>query len=267
MTVFAGIDRAGLEGCVLDFLKIHSGVPADNIFIADFSSNEPAPPRPMVSFVIRPPTAEVGPAEFRPEPSLEYWRAEVTDASDGTYTLTIDGIDYSHVASGETVTQIRDALVALAAGAPNASVTATGTLTASIDIESDTTPGLRLDVSASPGTVTVARLRGDAVTVSSKTAELVIEILCTGLYDPENPTAEQNGEAIASRLEAAFENIQNTQAMRRKKFIPRRWRRSNSNQILDGEAYAVGGLDVIMAANRCAVADQANTLVTPVEAI
>lgn len=38
---------------------------------------------------------------------------EVTGGTDGLYTITIDGVNYQHSASGQTATQISDALLAL----------------------------------------------------------------------------------------------------------------------------------------------------------
>lgn len=87
-------------------------------------------------------------------------RFVITGTTDGTYTITINGTDHAHAATGQTATQIRDALIVLInAGAQATRVTATTNSTNAIDVTADLAGETFTDSVASTGsTITVSTI-------------------------------------------------------------------------------------------------------------
>lgn len=252
-----GVDYDLIEGHVADLIRLNASLPADHIFIPDTASNEPAPSRPFVSFLIVSPNADTPPLEFNSEPALEYWRLEITDSTDGAYTITIDSTDYSFIASGNTTTQIRDGLVTAMSIDPSSTSTATGTLTASIDIES-TVVGKKLLISASPPSITVDILRENRFRIGWAHVELMCDIKCFGEINTLSPDPQMTGSALANKIKASFLSYDDTQAMRSARIVPRRARVQTQNVDLNNEAQTVGSLQVMLATNLLHVSSQSS---------
>lgn len=91
-------------------------------------------------------------------------RFTISGNTDGTYTITINGTAHAHVASGQTATQIRDALIVLInAGAQATRVTATSNSTDQIDVTADLAGETFTDATSSTGS---------AITVATQTASV-----------------------------------------------------------------------------------------------
>lgn len=103
--------RAALQTFVQDNLTADASLPAIWANQNDADGNVapmPAPPFAVLEIIGDP--VEVS------QPELRTANAQVIDlggSSDGLYRITLNGTDYDHNATGETATQIRDALIAL----------------------------------------------------------------------------------------------------------------------------------------------------------
>ncbi|MCP4967437.1 MAG: DUF3383 domain-containing protein [bacterium] len=74
----------------------------------------------------------------RATPTAGVWQVDVDAAADdGDYTITIDGVDFTHAASSETATEIKDALVLLIPGASGLDITAATVDTDSLSLTAD----------------------------------------------------------------------------------------------------------------------------------
>lgn len=93
-------------------------------------------------------------------------RFTISGNTDGTYTITINGTAHAHVASGQTVAQIRDDLIALIqAGAQASRVTATNSGASTIDVTADLPGETFTDSTLSSGGAA-------AITVATQTASV-----------------------------------------------------------------------------------------------
>lgn len=242
-----GIDRELIETHVKSIIQAWTGYDDFHVIVPELQSNEPAPSRPFISFLVGTPTGSTTKLEERSSNGLEFWRLEVTGGADGTYTVTMNGVAYPVVAVGLSVTAIRDLLVAALSVDTTVAVAATGIITASIDISSKSPGRKSLIKTASTGSpITAVLLRGNRVRCGFKQVEVMLDIKCWGIVGSLTPTAKDSGSAVAEELEATFLSRDDTQAMRDAGIVPNRARVTEQNIEVNGDAETIANLEVVL---------------------
>ena len=181
-----GINRAEIESLVIELTMIATGLPANRVLIVDQGASTPDPPRPFVGIFVSSPVVPMKTGgDIRLFPAYEAWTVTVTDASDGVYSISIQGTPYAFTATSNTIEETRDGLLA-AFGTPSA-FTATAQGVDSIDILS-TVKGARLLPETSPLTLLLVNTRGPADQWKFEPAELQVNISCNALPSLEAPS-------------------------------------------------------------------------------
>lgn len=207
-----GINRAEIESLVIELTMIATGLPANRVLIVDQGASTPDPPRPFVGIFVSSPVVPMKTGgDIRLFPAYEAWTVTVTDASDGVYSISIQGTPYAFTAASNTIEEVRDGLLA-AFGTPSA-FTATAQGVDSIDILS-TVKGARLLPETSPLTLLLVNTRGPADQWKFEPAELQVNISCNALPSLEAPSAAQNAQTMADQVRITFDSRLMTEKMR-----------------------------------------------------
>lgn len=238
-----GIDRPTIETTLRDAVIRLTGFDPDHVFFSEHAVDTAACPRPCVSMSVMPYETLQKNGTIEWLPSLELWYLEITSAADGTYSATIDGSTFSFPAVAQTITQIRDGLLAAIILGADADYSATAGGAATIVVESNVA-GRRLIVSGSTG-VTPSLLRGDALKLVSRATELRLRIECVGVYD--NPmTADLTGVDIAERLGVALLDVDETLEMRDANQHITLARMTDERRMVNDQEETIGVIDAIL---------------------
>lgn len=242
-----GIDRELIETHVKSVIQAWTGYDDFHVIIPELQSNQPAPSRPFISFLVGTPTGQTTKLEESSANGLEVWRLEITGGLDGTYTVNMNGVAFPVVAVALSAAAIRDLLVTALSADTTVAVVATGTITASIDISSEVPGRKSLITATSTGSpITTDLLRGNRVRCGFKQVEVMLSIRCWGIVGSLTPTAKDSGSAVAEELEATFLSRDDTQAMRDAGVVPNRARVNEENIEVNGDAETIGLLEVVL---------------------
>jgi hypothetical protein len=239
-----GINREEIGILCRELVLSATGLPADRVFIVDQAARTPRAPRPYCGIEIGDhvlPSKAGG--DTRIFPTKEQWLVTVTDASDGAYTVTVQGTDYDFTASSNTIEEIRDGLLA-AMGSPSQwTPSAVGTDQIQID---STVDGLRLNVLTSPASLTATRVTANLQIWDFNPAELQVNISCDGFMDYEAPDATQNGQSIADQVQYWFENRLLNEKLRNCGHCPTAVRRILLPGLLEREQQSLSIVQIIL---------------------
>lgn len=242
VTYWQGINRPEIEAACHEAITRLLGLPAEKVFVVDDASNATAPKPPFVSIRLLPSTSDVGPTEVSWVDGLEYHRFVIGSSDDGVYAVVVDGIAATHTASLQTITQIRDALLAGLAG-PNFTAVSAGST--AIDVES-TVPRRRLLPEVIAGDIGLAQYRGNLCKVTHTPVTCVLQALCFGVYEPTTMSAATSGVDMAEKLCAGMLEVDRTRAMRDANHHPIRGRVTDISRITDGESEKIGQLELVI---------------------
>lgn len=238
-----GINRPDIEVLLNEAVVRLTGLPEANVFFGEYATDTTAPIRPCVSMTLMPFETEQKHGTVFYVPSLELWRFQVNDDADGDYSVVIDDVTYTYSASGDTMTQIRDGLLAIIVAGLDPDYTAVAAATRTIDVQS-TVPGKILACSAVPG-IYADRLQADVLKCVSRAVELRLEIQCVGEYD--NPIdVALTGVDIAERLQYALLDVDETRELRAAGHHITRVRTTDARQVIDGQEETIGIIDAIL---------------------
>lgn len=229
-----GIDRASLQTATVDLCElvmtqaIDPTFPRERISIVDQGAGRPQRPRPCITIMISSPIGSpIAGGNARFWGANERWTIQFTSSADDTYTVTTLGVDYPVIASGLSITALRDAM--LVSMGVNAQWVATASGTDTIQLDSLTT-GLQLLVSATPASIVATRTILNYFSREFIPALLQVNIQCWGLLAQEQPMAVQSGPSMAENMRSAFLNRDLTVPLRRCWFAP------ITARVLDGGA-------------------------------
>ncbi len=211
-----------------------SGYASSQIFWANAASDVPAPTRPYISMQLLQPETPLRAADDRTFHAKPYYRIEIVSLATGVqYDLTIVDTTYSYTSVGrDSIFDVRDALVTAAAADTNATVTATGTSSASMDIEG-IVGGVNLPVVVDPtARMIVTKYRSALVTTICRPTTMTIEVMVFGRIgignpnnnrdtDPDTPVPEQMSAHVAGILLGGLLHKDKTRAMRELGHIPK----------------------------------------------
>lgn len=229
-----GIDTRGL---IVSFRAIILGLCGygnKRVFFVNGAADQPRPMRPFISLKLLDPETPLRASDDRTFHAKPYWRVVVFGTFTGAqFDLTIVDTVYSYTALlGDSLFDVRDALVALAAADPNATVTATGSLTASIDIEG-LVGGVNLPVAiGQPSVMLISKFRSALVTTICRPVTSTIEVMIWGrlgvgdpnnnsVTDPDFPTPEDTASHMAGILLGGLLHKDITLPMRELGHIPK----------------------------------------------
>lgn len=252
------IDRPQLESLLIEACSRLLGLPVEKVFINDFASDTAAPERPFVSLRIGPAQLESQRGTVQYQPGIESWRFQVMNATDGPFSVTVDGVSHTHVAASQTITQIRNSLAALLVGA-NYTTTPAGD--ASIDIESNQLQ-YRLLPTANTANISRTKLRGNTIKITTRTTELMLEARCVGYYS-DTPDASNSGVDMAERLMVSLYDVDETAALRDQGFAINRAVVTDTTILTDGFQESVGALDAIVTTNYALITTLDNATQAP----
>ena len=203
-------------------------------------------PRPCITIMISSPINSPRAGEnARFWPHIEEWVIQFTSAADDTYTLQIQGVDYSVAASGLTITELRDAM--LTELGVNLNWTAAAQGTDSIHLVA-TLKGERLLVFASPASVVANRTVLNFYKRGFIPALLQVNIQCWGLLSIESPAAVQAGPSIAENMRSAFLDVDLNQRLRYCGFAPITARVIDGGDIINQQTNSDATCQVVMRA-------------------
>jgi hypothetical protein len=238
-----GLDRPTIETTLREAVIRITGFDPNHVFFSEHAVDTAACPRPCVSMSVMPYETLQKNGTISWIPSLELWYLQVTSAADGTYSATIDGATFSFPAVAQTITQIRNGLLAAIVLGADADYTATAGGAATIVVESNVA-GRRLIVSTGTG-VSPSLLRGDSLKLVSRATEPRLRIECVGSY--ANPmTVDLTGVDIAERLALALLDVDETAEMRNANQHITIARVTDERQMVDGKEETIGVIDAIL---------------------
>lgn len=200
-----GLDLDELMGSFRTMVLGLCGYGNARVFWTNGAADQPRPIRPFISLHYLDPETPLRAADDRTFHAQPYYRVEILTASTGVqYDLTIVDTTYSYTAiGGDTVSVIRDELVTAAAADPNATVTSTGTATASIDIEG-IAAGVNLPVVVAPtARMATTKFRSALVTTICRPVTSTIEIMIWGRLGIGEPSNNDSGPDLPGPQQTA----------------------------------------------------------------
>jgi len=233
-----GIRREEIETMLRAHVIRLTGLPANNVFFSEYAVDTAACPRPCVSMTLEPTGVQQREAAIFNVDSLELWRIVVTASADGPYSVSIDGVVYTHNAVGQTSTQIRNSLLSAINAGAHPDFVATTAASISIDIRSQV-PGLHLLVEAITTNVDALMLQGNGLEITMGFVSLPLLIDCVGAYS-NPPTVRSTGVDISERLMYALINQRETEDMREAGHCIVNVSSADQRNIVDGEAETIG---------------------------
>lgn len=239
-----GINFQEIQNHVRNIVIVSTGLARDKVFILDQGARNPQQARPWIGIT----TSTAGNAIPVTADSfifgaLEQWLIAVTVPADDTYTLTILSIDYTFVASGATITEIRDGL--LTAIGTQVEFSASAVSTGAIQIAS-LVAGQQLIVKSVPASLVVLQIVKNAIKRDLYPAEIQVNIECHGALSIESPNADQTGASLAHVCQTALSSIELTEAMRQRGHTPSVVRLLDLPAVVNEQVEAISTCQVIM---------------------
>ena len=250
MTIEFGVARDEIMGFVEDmllagFASKYPQITAEKLFWDDGAPDNPVPAKPYISCRLLAPASQTKARDFRTFLTHERWEIRVTDSADGAYSIEIQGVPYSLVASGLGITALRDALLAELAADTESTSTAVGADTIEIVANVE---GERLFVLTDPPASLVrTRTSTDAFERQHQVVECQLQVGCWGKLDNLDPQPFQTGRAIAEFVESLFNARQMTAAMRDRGHVPRRVSILDNTNVENQQAQSEAIVQVVLA--------------------
>jgi len=199
------VDWSTVQSALKAAVELITGIPSASVAWSD--QDHPAGVRPYATLSAPEIPGTVTQAEIRNVAQVQRHTVEVTSSADGTYTITVGGVDHDFAAIGKTLTEIRDGLVVAFASSLEATASADPLNTDRLFVDA-LAAGVVLTIalSAGLGAITVGPYSlptRDAIQIQSfALEELEVTVTISNRYDDAAPLVTQHARAMAAKVKA-----------------------------------------------------------------